>query len=353
VALSLLCAVVGFQLGGALFGSPTSTNTTAAKSAVLPSTNAPTPSTTNGPPGSASSIATQVDKAVVNINTVLNGGQAAGTGMVLTADGLVMTNNHVIAGATDIRAQINGSGPIYSATVVGYDITHDVALLQLQGASNLDTIAVGDSSKVAVNDPVIALGNALGRGGTPAMTQGTVTAIDQTISAGDAIGGPTQTLSGLIQISAALLPGDSGGPLVSSSGQVIGMDAAASATGRRTTGVGFAIPINTALDIVHQIQSGQSSSTIHIGERALLGVQIQDAQGAAVVAVEPGSPASSAGIGAGDVIVSVGDATIAGTNDLMNALDKYHPGDKVSIGWRGTNGQHHSATVTLTSGPPA
>jgi S1-C subfamily serine protease len=265
----------------------------------------------------------------------------------------VLTNNHVIADATDIRVQVNGTGPTYSASVIGYDITEDVALLQMDGASNLQTINVGDSSKVTVGDHVVALGNALGRGGTPAIAEGSVTALDQTITAGDP-GGPAQTLNGLIEISAPLVPGDSGGPLVNVSGQVIGMNAAASPQSRRQrSSDAFVIPINQALGIAHQIQSGQSSATVHIGARALLGVQVQQAQGATVAAVQPGSPAESAGLAAGDVIVSVGNQTISSVSDLPTALDSYHPGDKVSIGWIDGNGQHHTATVQLIAGPPA
>ena len=359
VALSLLCGGIGLELGGALFGSPTAHRSTAATAtadtATLPTVGSTTPATGGTANGSsADAIAAKVDPAIVDITTTLTNGAAAGTGMVLTSSGLVLTNNHVIADATDIRVQVNGSGPTYSATVLGYDITDDVALLQMNGASNLQTISVGDSSKVAVHDKVVALGNALGRGGTPAIAQGTVTAIEQSIQAGDSGGGGlSQTLTGLIEFNAPLLPGDSGGPLVNSAGQVIGMNAAASASRRRDPSDAFAIPINKALDIANQIKSGQSSTKVHIGDRALLGVQVEDAQGASVAAVQSGSPAESAGIVAGDVIVAVGDKTITSVNDLPTALDGYHPGDKVSIGWVDANGQRHTATVQLTAGPPA
>jgi S1-C subfamily serine protease len=204
-----------------------------------------------------------------------------------------------------------------------------------------------------VRDRIVALGNALGRGGTPAIAEGTVTALDQTIKAGD-VGGPSQTLTGLIEISAPLVPGDSGGPVVNTSGQVVGMNVAASPqNGRRNSSDSFAIPINSALDIAHQIQAGQSSTNVHIGARALLGVQVAQGDGATVAAVQPGSPADGAGLTAGDVIVSVGNKTISSVDDLPTALDSYHPGDAVSIGWVDTNGQHHTATVKLIAGPPA
>ncbi|MEY2424190.1 MAG: hypothetical protein QOI95_4257 [Acidimicrobiaceae bacterium] len=351
VALSLLCGGIGLELGGTLLGSPQAATVAAATATTTPAL--PTVGSAPSSGLSAADIAAAVDPAVVDITTTLANGEAAGTGMVLTSSGIVLTNNHVIADATDIRVQINGSGPIYSAIVLGYDVTDDVALLQIQGASNLQTITVGDSSKVAVREKVVALGNALGRGGTPAIAEGSVTAIDQTITAGDP-NGPSQTLTGLIEINAPLLPGDSGGPLVNTSGQVIGMSvAAAPQTRRQNSSDAFAIPINAALDIARQIQAGTSSAKVHIGERAILGVQVQQGQGAAVAAVQPGSPADAAGLAAGDVIASVGDKTITSVSDLTSALDGHHPGDKVRIGWTDTGGQPHTATVQLIAGPPA
>jgi S1-C subfamily serine protease len=351
VVVSLLCAAFGFEVGGALFGTPTSTIPQVARTAPRPTTSGAAPATGS----TAAAIAAKVRPAFVDINTTLTDGAAAGTGMVLTSDGLVLTNNHVIADATDIRVQIAGTGPTYNATVLGYDIADDVALLKLDGASNLATIDSGNSTTVAVNDRIVAIGNALGRGGDPSVVEGTVTALDQTITATDAGGGgPSHTLSGLIEVSASLLPGDSGGPLVNTSAQVIGMNAAASSPSRRRPGDGYVIPINHALDIAHQIEAGQGSADVHIGERALLGVQVEDTTGGARVAVvQPGSPAASAGIAPGDVIVSVDSTTITSFADVPAALNRFHPGDRVSVGWTDTSGQHHTATVQLVAGPPA
>jgi S1-C subfamily serine protease len=322
----------------------------------LPTVGSTAPATGGTTPLSANEIAAKVDPAIVDITTKLDGGSAAGTGMVLTSSGLVLTNNHVIADATEIHVQVNGSGPTYSAIVLGYDITDDVALLQVEDAPALTAIDVGDSSKVAVDDHVVALGNALGRGGTPAVAEGDVTALGRSIEAGDATGNgaPTQTLTGLIEFNAQLLPGDSGGPLVNESGQVIGMDTAASqATRRRTASDSYAIPINTALEIAHQIQSGQSTTKVHVGPRALLGVQVQQSGGATVAGVQSGGPAASAGITAGDVITSVDGTAIDSVSDLPTALDRYRPGDRVTIGWTDTDGRSHTASVELAEGPPA
>jgi S1-C subfamily serine protease len=207
---------------------------------------------------------------------------------------------------------------------------------------------------VQIGDDVVALGNALGRGGTPAVATGTVTALDQSITVSDESGQNSESLDGLIEINAALQPGDSGGPLVTTSGKVIGMDTAASASFRRSSADGYAIPINDALTIAHQIQAGKSSAEIHIGERALLGVEIDGTSTAATIAaVEPNSPADGAGLSAGDTITAVDGSAVSDGASLRAALDPYHPGDHVTITWEDNNGRSHHADATLVAGPPA
>jgi S1-C subfamily serine protease len=289
----------------------------------------------------------------VDINVTFTSGRGAGTGMVLTSDGLVLTNNHVIADATKIQVQSVTSNDSWSATVLGYDITDDVALLQLQDASGLTAINVGNSDDVTAGEHVVALGNALGQGGDPAVAQGSVTQLDQSIDVSNE-DGTSSTLSGLIETTARLQPGDSGGPLVDSSGLVIGMDAAATTSQRgRTTNDSFAIPINTALDVAKQIESGQGTTRIHVGERGLLGVQSADGQSATVAAVEQDSPAADAGMTAGDTITEVDGHSISAVNDIVAALDAHHPGDSVSVTWVDGSGQQHQANVKLIAGPPA
>ena len=181
---------------------------------------------------SASQIANKVDPGLVDVNTTLGyeNAAAAGTGIVLTSNGEVLTNNHVIEGATSISVTDIGNGKTYKATVVGYDATKDVAVLQLSGASGLKTASIGNSSTVAVGDQVVALGNAGGKGGAPSVAPGEVTALNQSITASDDSSDTTENLTGMIETNADIQPGDSGGSLVNQYGQVVGVDTAASSS---------------------------------------------------------------------------------------------------------------------------
>lgn len=322
--------------------------------------NGGSPSSPGGGPANASGIAQAIDPAVVDINgTLQGGGQVAGTGMILSSSGVVLTNNHVIEGTTSLSLQVDGTGTTYTATVLGTDATDDIALLQMNGASRLATVPLGDSTSVQIGDSVVAIGNALGAGGAPAVTTGSVTALNQTITAGDS-GAATETLSGMIQMDAFIQPGDSGGPLVSANGKVIGIDAAAQSSGRfgdQGSNVGYAIPINSAMTIVHQIEGGHGSSTVQIGTRGVLGVEVSTTapagSGASVAGVQPGSPAAGAGLAAGDTITSVNGQSISDNHALTQAMTGKHPGDTVSLGWTDPAGAHHTATVQLEAGPPA
>jgi len=310
-----------------------------------------------------------VNPAIVNIATTLSGGQeAAGTGMVLTASGEVLTNNHVINGATKIEVQVGVTDKTYTAKVVGYDVADDVALIKLNNASGMKTISTATASSVSRNDAVVAIGNALGRFGTPSAVGGAVTALHQKVTAGDGL--DQETLSDMIRIAASIQPGDSGGALVDDAGKVIGMNTAADAGsgrfGYQSGTTGFAIPITNAITIVNEIKNGNASNGAHIGDRALLGVVLQSTSfpfgsdnsgssgsGAAVADVGSNTPAAGAGLAVGDTITALGDHTVRSSSDLRGVLDTYHPGDKVTVAWTDGSGQGHHATVTLSKGPPA
>jgi S1-C subfamily serine protease len=305
-----------------------------------------------------STIAAKVDPGVVDINTQLGfqNGEAAGTGMVLTSTGMVLTNNHVIAGSTQISVTDVGNGQTYTATVVGEDPTDDIAVIHLDGASGLKTVPVGDSSVIDEGDAVTAIGNAGGSGGTPAISSGNVIALDQSITASDESDGNSEQLSGLIQTDATLQPGDSGGPLVDSQGHVVGMDTAASSGFQFQQGAseGFSIPINTALNLAHEIMGNKPSGKVHIGASALIGVIVHDGTspaGAQVVTVEPGTPADQAGISEGDTVTSLNGRSVDSATGLTALMEGHHPGDHVQIAWVDGSGQQHSASLQLATGP--
>lgn len=304
-----------------------------------------------------SAMVGQVGPAVVNINTQMNYQSAvgAGTGIVLDPNGVVLTNNHVIAGATGIQAVSVGNGQTYDVDVLGFDRTHDVAVLQLRGASALPVANIGNSNLVAIGDPVVSMGNAGGQGGTPSAVPGNVTGLNQTVSAADELTGSSENLTGMIKADTAIRPGDSGGPMVNAAGQVIGMNTAASDNYKMNQpgGEGYAIPINQAMAIAGQIRAGIPSPTVHVGETAFMGVGVTDGPGGAQVAtVLADTPAAATGIAKGDIITSVNGIPVNTATDLTNVLDQRHPGDTVALTWRGpAGGPPQSADVTLVPGP--
>ncbi|WP_280272640.1 S1C family serine protease [Nocardia wallacei] len=300
--------------------------------------------------------AQKVVPGIVTVNTQLGlqGGGGAGTGIVLTSDGTVLTNNHVVEGATAIEVTSLANGRTYDAAVLGYDRTNDLAVLRLSGASGLPTAPLGDSDKVAVGDEIVGVGNAGGTG-SPTAAGGKVTALNRSITASDESSGSSEQLTGLIQVAANIQPGDSGGPLVNDSGQVIGVNTAASQGFRLGAGggQGFAIPINKALTIAEQIQAGTASGTVHIGPTAFLGLTVSDANGAGALVrnIVRGGPADQLGLAPGTVITGIDGDRIDSANALIATMDKHHPGDNVNVTWIDRTGQTQNAKVELAEGP--
>jgi len=333
-----------------------------------------------------SAIAAKVDPGLVDINTDLSyeGEAAAGTGIVLTSNGEILTNNHVIDGATSISVTDIGNGKTYNANVVGYDRTSDVAVIQLVGASGLTTDSLGNSSNVSVGNSVVGIGNAGGAGGKPSTAGGSVTALNQAITASDDDGGNSENLTGLIETNANIQPGDSGGALVTSSGTVIGMDTAADSSDQyqSTSTTSFAIPINTALSLAQKIENHDASTTIHIGRTAFLGVEVEPASsagsgsgsggfsfgfgsgsstggsgsssstGATIVSAVSGGAAANAGLAEGDTITSFNGTTVDSPTTLTTLLLQAQPGQKVTVGYVDGSGNQQTVSVTLGSGPP-
>ena len=383
----------------------------AAPSAGISSNEVPGPHDNAAGSGSSSTplnrvaVANKVKPGLVDITSTLkyNSETAEGTGMIISSTGLVMTNNHVIDGATVVRATlvdpVNNSSESYAAQVVGYDATDDVALLQLVGASGLPTETFGNSSQVSLGTPVLALGNAEGQGGArPAA--GIINALNRSIQASDQGSNTTEDLNHMLQTNAQIQQGDSGGALANNAGQVIGMITAANTSTSSQIGssggtLGFAIPINSALAIARQIASGQRSATVYIGMPGFLGVEVatssssdpqqqaaDEAQGGGQAAPGGGSScqttnqpaavpahiapiaagalilgvlcdtaAASAGMVPGDVITSVAGQPITTPDSLTTITARYHPNDVVSVIWVSLNGVEHTTRMMLGAGP--
>jgi S1-C subfamily serine protease len=305
--------------------------------------------------GGAAPVRT-VKTGVVVVNTRLaGGGAAAGTGIVVASDE-VITNNHVIRGASAVRVVDPSTGRTFAATVAGYSVSRDVALLDLRNASGLRTAVIGSSGSVRLGDRLTAVGNAGGTG-TLTVKRGAVIALHRAIAVSDDEGG-TSRLAGLIETSAPLRPGDSGGPLLRN-GRVVGIDAAASAgfAFQSQGGEGYAIPIDTAISIAKQIHAGKRSSTVHVGATAFLGVRLGSSDyaqqaGAVVEGVQPGSPADRVGLEPGVMITRFGGHRVTSPNGLRNLVLRYSPGSAVKLGWVDEYTGSDSATVRLASGPP-
>jgi S1-C subfamily serine protease len=418
----LLVALVAGALGAgsvvALY-HPASSNSSASAQpsnsapAPLPSAAVPQPSGgSTGGTANVQSILNKVAPGLVIIDTVLryNSEEAAGTGMVINSDGLVLTNNHVIEGSTSITAT-TANGRQYQAKVVGYDVTGDIALIKLQNAAGLKTVPLGESSTVKTGDQVVAMGNAEGQSQiVPAAGQ--VTALNQTVTARDSSGTITsETLHGMIETNASIVSGDSGGPLANASGQVIGIDTAGSSSGfavQQGSTDGYAIPIDTALTVARQIAAGQASSTVTIGYPPFMGIFIgqgsdaspQDqaqqqsgtgfggyggyggygfgnsngsgnqgcytsdanlvvpqtianvSSGTLVLGTICGGPAAAAGMTAGSVITAVNGQPIGAPDSLTRVVSRYHPGDTVSVTWVSPSGQRSTSSLKLINGQP-
>src|SRR5690348_12532545 len=280
LAVALVAGALGAGSVVALYHPAASTALPSAQPSApvpLPSTAVPAPGT--GGTGTTGGSLTKVEQGIVIINTSLQyrGERAAGTGMVINAaEGLVLTNNHVIENSTKITATVAATGKTFKATVVGYDVTGDIALIKLQDFSGLHAVPLGDSSKVRTGDSVTALGNAEGRSQI-VTAPGSITGVNRTITANDQGGVVSkETLHGMFQTDAAIVSGDSGGPLVNASGQVIGMDTAGNDVGfpDQQSAAGFAIPINTALSVARQIAAGEASDTISIGYPPFIGIYV-------------------------------------------------------------------------------
>jgi S1-C subfamily serine protease len=321
-----------------------------------------------GGPAHVKAIEAKVAPGLVDVNSTFGYQQVggAGTGIVLTANGEVLTNNHVIDGATKISVTDLGNGKTYAARVVGYDPVHDMAVLQLSGASGLKTATIGNSAKATVGEQVVAIGNAGGVGGTPSAAGGKITGLNQSLIAADDLDGTSEHLQGMLEVNSDVQEGDSGGSLVDAAGQVLGMDTANAEeySGQTQEIRGYAIPINRVLATASAIEAGHGSADVHVGATAFLGVLDltqsssvgsgrSSVRGAVLARVVSGGPAAKAGLTGGDVITSFNGQAVTSSVTLSRLMITEHPGDTIRLGWTSGSGQNHVASVTLASGPPA
>ncbi len=331
-AVALASGVIGGVVGANLAEDPATT------SAGAPSAIAPGPSAaTAGPVLDVAAILAKVEPATVAIQASGRQGVGQGTGVIISADGEVLTNAHVVAGATTVRVTLQGESQSRQATVVGADSGNDIALLKIQGASGLATGELGSSAGVRVGDDVVAVGNALGLRGDPTVTRGIVSALNRSLD----------SLTGLIQTDAAINPGNSGGPLVNNRGQVIGINTAVA--GQSVQNIGFAISIDSTKSILDGLRSGQAARPV-----GYLGVSSRDpldnSRGAEVVDVVPGGPAEAAGVQVGDRITEVSGKEVAGSAELGGILRSLAPGTKAELSIV-RDGSAETLTATLVERP--
>ena len=301
---------------------------------------------TSAPAGTDLSINEIYDKAnngVVQI-TAASGGTApfapqgntaTGSGFVIDEDGHIVTNQHVVNGAQRVTVRFSNGNEV-SAQVVGEDPSTDVALLKVGDLPDgVRPLELGSSDSLEIGDLVVAIGSPFGLEGT--VTAGIVSALDRELTAPDGF-----TIDGAIQTDAAINPGNSGGPLLDGQGRVIGINSQIASESGGNEGVGYALPIETAEEVVDALKSGETI------QRPWLGVQIADADngGAQLVDVVNGSPADDAGLQTGDVVLKVGDETVADGGDLRQAVGDHKPGDELTLEVR-RNGSTREITVTL------
>jgi putative serine protease PepD len=315
------------------------------------------------------SLVKSVSPSVVSVNVTTAFEEDQGTGMIISSSGLVLTNNHVVAGAEGGQGTITvtrtGTSATLPVTLLGYSAKNDVALLQIQGGSHLPAVTFGNSKSLVVGDAVVAIGNALGlAAGTPTVTQGIVSALGRTVKASSEISSATETLHNMIQTDAAINPGNSGGPLIDSEGEVIGMNTAVAGTtddGTNAQNIGFAIPaarieqlLPVLLDaklIQQKVKKGAYLGvfivTVKLGLPGYAGLSVS--YGAYVSQTVAGLPAAVAGIRAGDVIISINGSVIKTDQDVEAVMERLTPGTTVKVGV--VRGKLH-LTIPVTVGAP-
>ena len=299
----------------------------------------------------AATIASSVVTIAVTAGPSGPARQVAGTGsgVVISTDGYILTNNHVVSGAGQ-RAAIEvtfDDGSTAAATLVGTDPSSDLAVIKVEGVDDLVAASFADAGELRIGQDVVAVGSPLGLGGT--VTAGIISALDRPVRTGGSGADPTTTVIDAVQTDAAINPGNSGGPLVDLGGRIVGINTAIASLGAGTgqqsgnIGVGFAIPADTASDVADQLIADGTA------EHASLGVSVsdnQDGNGAVLREVAEGSAARGAGLEEGDVILEVDERAVRDVDDLIAAIRDHDPGDTVSVSYE-RDGQSGTASVVL------
>jgi S1-C subfamily serine protease len=293
-------------------------------------------------------VAASVGPSVVTVSATIRQGPATaesvGSGVIISEDGEILTNAHVITGTDDVRVRFSGNTEPTPAEVLATDAGNDLALLRVD-STGLPAATFADPASIRIGDPVVAIGFALDLDGDPSVTLGIVSALDRTLQIS-----PTEVLDGLIQTDAAISSGNSGGPLVNAAGEVVGINTAVAQSDNQVaaTNVGFAIGAGEIVEVLANLREGGQR------EPGFLGVSLADrtdgGQGAVVNQVDSGSPAAAAGLQVGDVVVAVDDSLITGSDGLVGAVRDHSPGDEVRITVV-RDGDEVELTATLTERP--
>ena len=346
LAVVVLCAAFGFG-GGWLASWLYQQDQTGGSSAIEEMVDSDGSTVATAEEELISKVADRVSKSVVSIVTSTSSSpfyrvtqQGAGTGIIVSQDGYIMTNNHVVQGAEKVSVVLSDGTEYSDVTIVGSDPLNDIAFVKVEGANDLPAAELGDSSKVRIGQRVVAIGNALGQFQNT-VTSGIVSATGRPLVASSSNGEDSESLTDLIQTDTAINSGNSGGPLVDLSGRVIGVNTAVAAD---ANGIGFAIPINATRGVLEGVLEDGKVSRAYLGVRYVditpaiaASEKLSAKRGAYVVSdegvspVEKGSPADKAGIRSKDIITKVNDEVVGASGSLSSIIGQYRPGDKVTL----------------------
>jgi S1-C subfamily serine protease len=360
--LVVALALIGSACISARPTSSAGSSSASARDSAVPRAEFPSPSAVVTSGGGVVNVVREVMPAVVNVVSTTENGSGEGTGFVVRSDGVIVTNYHVVEGASKVTVLTSADKPVrYAARVIGGDAEADVAILQIQ-ATDLATVPMGDSARLQLGQPVVAIGYALGLQGGPSVTTGVVSSLTRKITVPDDrctdCSNGRRVYGNVVQTDAAINPGNSGGPLVNMSGQVVGINTAG-VNASNAENVGFAIQIDSAKPVIFQAAEHPQAPVAYMGVGSMdaSNPQIQFeldppvSDGAAILSVVQNGPADRAGIQVGDVVVSFDGTTIDTSEALGTAIRSHRPGDDVPVTVVHRDGARSTVTITLGTNP--